>query len=539
MSAASNSQLGQSENQRSSAVFGDGRAACDNGDWAQADLIEFIDSAAIGLHRFGPDGTILWANQAELDLLGYTREEYIGHNISDFHADAPVIEEILARLGRGEVLRNYEARLLRKDGSIRYVLIDCSARFDGGRFMHARSFTRERKVLNEVSSRLAAIVESSDDAIISKDLNGIITSWNQGAQRLFGYTEDEIIGQPVTTLMPPDRVNEEPGILERIRSGERIEHYETIRRAKDGRLLNISLTVSPIVDAQGRIVGASKVARDITDRKRAEETERRAEQLAASAEMAASLAHEINNPLQALTNLVALISHRLADDKNGYGVAGMANKELERITHITKHMLALRRDTRTLSSLSLPEILDDAIESLAPELVAKHIEIERRYDCSRQIEGFPGELRQLFTSLIANSVEARPTKITIRVSCSHNWKSGGESIRVVVADDGTGIAPELVTKIFDPFATSKERRGAGLGLWVAKNIVSRHHGRIRFRTSTRRGKGGTSFAVFFPEIGERIPVRSDSGVSKTAAHERLGLQSPSLHERPSFSSAGS
>ena len=255
--------------------------------------------------------------------------------------------------------------------------------------------------------------------------------------------------------------------------------------------------------------------------------------------MAASLAHEINNPLQALTNLVALISHRLADDKNGSGIAGMANKELERIAHITKHMLALRRDTPTLSSLNLPDALDDAIESLTPELVAKHIQVDRRYECSRQIEGFPGEVRQLFTSLIANAAEASATKITIHVSSSRNWRSNGESIRVVVADNGTGIAPNLVTKIFDPFATSKERRGAGLGLWVVKNIVSRHRGRIRFRTSTQPGKEGTSFAVFFPQVGERVAVRPHSSVSETAAHERLGLQSPLLHERPSFFSSGS
>jgi len=393
-------------------------------------------------------------------------------------------------------------------------------------------------LLDEVRRKLAAIVECSGGAITSKDLNGIITSWNRGAERLFGYTEQEIVGQPVTTLMPPDRINEEPGILERIRNGERIEHYETIRRAKNGRLLNISLTVSPLVDAQGRIVGASKIARDITDRKRAEETQRRAEQLAASAEMASNLAHEINNPLQALTNLVALISHLLEDDKNGSGIAAMANKELERITHITKHMLALRRDTLTLASLNLPDILEDALESLTPELVAKHIEVERRYECSGHIEGFPGEMRQLFTCLIANAAEARPTKITIHVSSSRNWRSGRENIRVVIADNGTGIAPNLVSNIFDPFATTKERRGAGLGLWVVKNIVSRHHGRIRFRTSTRSGKEGTSFAVFLPRVVERAPVRSVSDVSERVPDGRLGPQSPPLHHSPSFSSAG-
>jgi PAS domain S-box-containing protein len=129
----------------------------------------------------------------------------------------------------------------------------------------------EQKRGEEVSQRMAAIVESSDDAIVSKDLNGTIMSWNAGAERLFGYEADEIIGKPITTLIPPDRQNEEPGILERIRRGERIDHYETVRRRKDGSLFDVSLTVSPVKDPQGRIVGASKIARDISERKRAEE----------------------------------------------------------------------------------------------------------------------------------------------------------------------------------------------------------------------------------------------------------------------------
>src|SRR6202034_321193 len=135
-----------------------------------------------------------------------------------------------------------------------------------------------RKRAEQVKSSLAAIVESSDDAIISKDIRGIITSWNAGAERLFGYTASEAIGQSVTMLMPPERVNEEPGILERIRRGQRIDHYETVRRRKDGTLLHISISVSPVVDAWGTIVGASKIARDITERKQAEERLREAKE---------------------------------------------------------------------------------------------------------------------------------------------------------------------------------------------------------------------------------------------------------------------
>jgi PAS domain S-box-containing protein len=240
---------------------------------SEAELRDFVENANVGLHRVNSDGIILWANQTELDLLGYTREEYVGHSIADFHVDVAMIEAILARLSRGERVVSCETAMRCKDGSIRHVLINASALFEDGKFIHTRCFTRditERKRAEQMDARLRSIIDSSDDAIISKDLNGVITSWNPGAEQLFGYNAAEAIGQPVSILIPPERLDEEPDILKRIRRGERIQHYETVRRRKDGRLLNISLSISPLRDENGRVVGASKIARDITDRKEAE-----------------------------------------------------------------------------------------------------------------------------------------------------------------------------------------------------------------------------------------------------------------------------
>ena len=248
---------------------------------SEVELRDFVENASVGLHRVSSDGTILWANQTELDLLGYRSEEYIGHSIAEFHVDAALIEDMITRLSRGERVIDCETRMRCKDGSIRHVLVNSSAFFEDGKFIHTRCFTRditERKRSEQERARLAAIVDSSDDAIISKDLNGVIISWNRAAERLFGYTAKEAVGQPLSILIPVDRLDEEPGILERIRRGERIEHYETVRRRKDGTLLDISLTVSPIVDTQGRVIGASKIARDITDRKLAEEKLRKSEE---------------------------------------------------------------------------------------------------------------------------------------------------------------------------------------------------------------------------------------------------------------------
>ena len=189
-----------------------------------------LDHAAEGLHFVGPDGTILWANQTELDLLGYSREEYIGHNITEFHVDPPVIEDILARLTRGETLLNYEARLRRKDGSIRFVQINSNVLWRDDEFLHTRCFTRDitdRKAADELARRLADIVEHSEDAIISQDLDGQITSWNPAAERMYGYAAAEAIGQPIRLIIPADREHEEADVVLRVRNGERVPPFET------------------------------------------------------------------------------------------------------------------------------------------------------------------------------------------------------------------------------------------------------------------------------------------------------------------------
>ncbi|HEV3484673.1 MAG TPA: PAS domain S-box protein [Vicinamibacterales bacterium] len=241
------------------------------------ELKQCLDRAAEGLHWVGPDGTILWANQTELDLLGYSRDEYIGHNIAEFHVDRGVIDDILARLTRGETLANYEARLRRKDGSIRFVQINSNVLWRDSEFLHTRCFTRDitdRKAVDELAQRLAVIVEQSEDAIISHDLDGIVTSWNPAAQRLYGYTAAEMIGSPIHVVIPAERHQEEAEVLRRIRAGESVPPFDTERRHKDGSIIDVALTVSPIRDRDGRTVGASKMARDIRRRKRLEARDR-------------------------------------------------------------------------------------------------------------------------------------------------------------------------------------------------------------------------------------------------------------------------
>jgi PAS domain S-box-containing protein len=238
----------------------------------EQELTDFFENAAVPMHWVGPDGTVLRVNQAELDLLGYDRDEFQGKNIVDFHVDREVIDDILRRLLVGEVLHDYPARLRSKSGSTKHVLIDSSGYFENGRFVHTRCFTRDvtsHQEAEQAVARLAAIVASSSDAIIGKTLDGTVTSWNSAAERIFGYSQAEMVGQSVYRLIPNELHADERELLERISRGERVEIFDTERIRKDGQRIYIGVTVSPIRDTYGNVIGASSIKRDVTERKRA------------------------------------------------------------------------------------------------------------------------------------------------------------------------------------------------------------------------------------------------------------------------------
>jgi PAS domain S-box-containing protein len=246
-----------------------------------AAIVESSDDAIVGTDL---DGIVLTWNRGAERLFGYTADEVIGKPVTarvppERHGEETLI---LGRIRRGERVEHYETVRRRKDGSLVEISLTVSPIKNAhGRVIGASKIARdisERKEAERAARQLAAIVESSDDAIASKDLDGIVLTWNRGAERLFGYTADEVIGKPITILIPPELHGEETFILGRIRRGEPVEHYETVRRRKDGSLVEISLTVSPIKDARGRVIGASKIARDITERKRAEEELRASEE---------------------------------------------------------------------------------------------------------------------------------------------------------------------------------------------------------------------------------------------------------------------
>jgi PAS domain S-box-containing protein len=341
---------------------------------------------------------------------------------------------------------------------------------------------------------LAAIVESSDDAIISKDLTGIITSWNAAAQRLFGYTSDEIVGRSVLTLIPKHLQHEEPEILARLKANLKIDHYETQRVTKTGEVLDVSLTISPIRDEKGEVVGASKIARDISERKKAQRALIDSEKLAATARMAATIAHEINNPLESVTNLAYLLAtdHTLNETARKYSEMLLA--EVSRASDIARQTLSFYRDNSTPSAVRVAELVRNMLEIHAPRLEKRRINVVVGLDDKAEVWGLSAEIRQVLMNLILNAMDALDEDGELRVRV----RSSPEKVHIVVSDNGCGISKQHQRRVFDPFFTTKSSKGNGLGLWVSKGIVEKHHGQVRLRSRSEGRHHGTVFQVILP-----------------------------------------
>jgi PAS domain S-box-containing protein len=469
-----------------------------------AAIVESSDDAIISKDL---NGIVTSWNPAAERLFGYTTEEMVGQPITKIipphlHEDEG---RILATIARGERIEHFETVRMTKNGDLLDISISISPVKDiSGRIVGASKIARdtsERRRRDEFRFRLAAIVESSDDAIVSKDLNGIVTSWNPAAERLFGYSAEEMIGQSILKIIPSELYSDETRILSTIARGDRIEHFETVRRRKDGELIDISLTISPVRNEKGKIIGAAKIARDITQQKRAERALRTSERLASVGRLAATVAHEINNPLEAVTNLIFL-ARSAAGREEVRNYLGMAEEELERIAHLTRQTLGFYRETKGVSAVRLGGLVESLLSVFSPRMRAKGIQLCREINDDVEIRAVPGEIRQVIANLLSNSIDALETggQIRVRVSRGRQWKNGEfrEGVRLSVADTGSGIPEAIRDQLFEPFFTTKHDVGTGLGLWVCKSIVENHGGSIQVRSRTAPGNSGTVFSVLFP-----------------------------------------
>ena len=367
----------------------------------------------------------------------------------------------------------------------------------------------------EAAARLAAIVDSSDDAIVSKTLEGVITSWNQAAERIFGYTAAEAVGRHISLIIPEERRSEETEVLSRLVRGERINHFETIRRAKDGRLLDISLTVSPVRNSAGRIIGASKVARDISDQRRREEERqsllKREQEARAEAEAVnrskdqflATLSHELRTPLNAIYGWARMLDTGRLDEpairRATEAILRNAAAQVQLIEDLFDVSRVITGNMRLeVRPLNVAAVLEAALDTVRPAATAKGVHLESVLEPGAEaMMGDPARLQQVIWNLLMNAVKFTPRggRVTAHL------RRVDTHIEIVVSDTGEGIAPEHMPRLFQRFgqadsSSTRGHTGLGIGLALVRHLVDLHGGTVNAHSA---GQGlGAMFTVTLP-----------------------------------------
>lgn len=343
----------------------------------------------------------------------------------------------------------------------------------------------EIKQAEEKSAKLAAIVETSDDAIVSKTLGSVVTSWNAAAERMFGYTAEEMIGQTIYKIIPEDRQNEEPRILSRLSTGERVDHFETRRLTKDGRLLDVSLTISPIMDKQGKIIGLSKIARDITDKKQEEQRKN---------DFIGMVSHELKTPLTSLAAIIQVAQKKLAQSEDQFLSDAMekANQQARRMASMINSFLNISRlEAGKLLIEKQPFDLGQLLQEILEETrltVTSHI-FNLKECTNLKVNADRDKIISVISNLISNAVKYSPKGRLIDISCKLN---GNMMVTVSVKDEGMGIKPEDLSYIFDRYyrvETNHTRHisGFGIGLYLSAEIIKRHGGEIWAESELDKG----------------------------------------------------
>lgn len=435
------------------------------------------------------DGTICHASEAIAVLLGRDTAELLESRIATLEIMTGAAEALLRRSRAGEDIRDEEIELRRSHGEHLVVRVTASAPPPDASPWQVhwllRDITAERAA-EERDARLAAIVHDSDDAIITKRMDGIITSWNPAAERLFGYSADEAVGMPIRAIMPPEVDVEFPDIMQRLARGEHIDHYETVRRTRSGRLVDVSVSIAPIRNSAGRIVGASDITRDITDRRALERKQR---------EFLAMVAHDLRSPLTSIKGFAQLMQRR--GSYSSTGIAAILN-QVQLIEHLVEDVLEItrldeNRQDVTFAPVDLTALVRaiiDRTQALLPsERIALHAPdgaVEGTWDVLR--------IEQALGNVLSNAVKYAPTgpiDVTVTPADTH--------VEITVRDRGRGIAPDDLPRVFERFyrvpGDAANARGVGLGLTITRTLVEAHGGSVAI--DSKLGEG-TSVTIELP-----------------------------------------
>jgi hypothetical protein len=511
-----------------------------------SNLLETLPDAIVAVDH---DGTIVQVNSQAQELFGYDREELIGqkvemlvpesyrpehHHHREKFAETPKTRRMGAGLDLYGRRRNGSefpvevslSPVVTENGAIVLSAIrDISDRkriAEELRRANEELHRRTAEQLGEYRSRLASIIDSSEDAIIGKNLDGTITSWNKGAERIYGYTPEEAIGKNISFLTPTDRADEISEILRKIARGESVEHHESVRVTQDGRNLNVSISVSPLRDAKGDIVGASAIARDITAQKRAESQLHQAQKMEAIGRLAGGVAHDFNNILGIINACTEFLRDRIDPAAEPSLYVENIKKATERGTSLTRQLLAFNRTPATQPRiLDLNERLKEIAKLLRP-LMGDDVEILIvPRSPSAVIEADPGQLDQIVVNLAVNARDAMPrggkfilesasVKFDEDFAEQHQPMAAGKYVLLAVSDTGTGMDEATVSRIFEPFFTTKELgKGTGLGLATVYGIVKQSAGHIFVYSEPGNG---TTFKIYLPCASHKIGLGSKTEV---------------------------
>jgi PAS domain S-box-containing protein len=474
----------------------------------QAELLEMSFDPVI---MRDSEGRITYWNNGAERLYGWGQSEAVGkvsHELLRTVFPRPLGEilDLLRRAGRweGELVHT------RKDGTEVIVASRWTEKAHSGKRTAVLEVNYDLTELKKTQSSLQSMEERAELAADAAGLGywdwDLIKNervWSLKCRELFGLPPESSVAYPIflNAVHPEDRARTDAAVKAAL---ERNEVYDVEFRVvwPDGSSHWIASWGRVFLDPAGTPARLSGVAQDVTARKQAEEALRMSEKIAAVGRMAGALAHEINNPLDAVKNLVYLFGQTPALDDSAREYVRLMKGEVARIQNIVANTLSFYRDSSAPVSVNLSEVLESVLHLYGQKIERKHIAVEMRIECVVPVCGYPGELRQVFSNLVANAIEAMGPngRLKLHVYASRNWADGGaRGVRVVVADDGHGIAPEVRAKLFEPFFTTKGEQGTGLGLWLTQGIVRKHRGFIRLHSSTRSGHTGTCFSVFFPD----------------------------------------
>ena len=504
-------------------------------DAAQLRLAAIVASADDAIIAKDLTGKITSWNRAAERIFGYSEAEAIGQSIRLIIPHDRYSEEdhVLAEIAAGRTVDHFDTVRVRKNGELVNVSLTISPlKTAAGVIVGASKIARditEHKRLERDARWLAAIVESSDDAIISKDLDGVVTSWNRAAQRMFGYSPSEMIGHSIRVLIPPDLLGEEDEVLARIRRGEPVEHYETVRRRKDGTLFPISLSVSPLRAADGTVVGASKIARDISERRHAENERQRLLRMAQEAsqlkdEFLATLSHELRTPLNAVLGYTRMMQSGLLSPQKQEKALETVARNATSLTQIVEDVLDVSRIISgkvrmNIQAVELPEVVREALDTVRPAAEARGVHIETFAEPDATVvSGDPERLQQIMWNLLSNAVKFTGSGGRVEVRLARV----DAHVHVTVRDTGIGIPPEFLPHVFERFrqadaGVNREHGGLGLGLAITRHLEELQGGMIS-AASEGRGKGAT----FRIELPVRVAASAEvSGQPRTTLSGRI------------------